>query len=282
MRRTIQTRHGEIVLGERTQIMAIVNITPDSFSGDGVGANLELVRERVMQAEADGAAIIDLGAESTRPAHVPISAEEELARLIPALEIARAATALPISVDTMKAEVAREAVAHGADLINDIRGLTFDPAMATTVAGAGVPVVIMHDAKPHPSADLIESMLAELRRRIGIALDAGIRRENIIVDPGFGFGKTWHQNLELLERLGELQRLDLPVLAGMSRKRMIGWALGLPEQEREEGTVATTVMAIERGADIVRVHDVRANVRAAQMTDAVVRRPRPEPREWAR
>ncbi len=282
MRRTIQTRHGNITLGECTRIMAIINITPDSFSGDGISEHLDLVGERVRQAEADGAAIIDLGAESTRPAHAPVSAEDELARLLPALDIARAATSLPISVDTMKAAVAEAAIAHGADIVNDIRGLTFDAEMAATVAAAGVPVVIMHDAKPHPDADLIESMLAELRRRVRIALDAGIARENIIVDPGFGFGKTWHQNLELLERLDELQRLDLPILVGMSRKRMVGWALGLPEQEREEGTIATTVMAIERGADIVRVHEVRANARAAAMTDAVVRRPRPEPREWAR
>lgn len=280
MNRSLETRHGAIALGERTHIMAIINVTPDSFSGDGIGRDLDRVRERVRQAELEGASIIDLGAESTRPGHQPISASEEIERLIPALRAARDLTELPISVDTMKAEVAKTAIEHGADIINDIRGLTFDPEMAGVIGAAGIPVVIMHDLTPDPEIDFVESIKQELLRRVDLALDRGVARNNIIVDPGFGFGKSWQQNLGLLNRLGELQALDLPILAGLSRKRMIGWALGLPENERVEGTVATTVMAIERGADIIRVHDVLPNARAATMTDAVVRQHPAAPREW--
>jgi dihydropteroate synthase len=278
--RTIETRHGTIALGERTHIMAIVNITTDSFSGDGIAGNLNLVRERVHQAEDNGATIIDLGAESTRPGHQPISAQAEIERLIPALIVARGATNLPISIDTMKAEVARVALENGADIINDVRGLTFDPEMAGVVAASGTPVVIMHDANPDPEIDFIESIRRELLRRVEIAEDHGVARNNIILDPGFGFGKSWHQNLGLLNRLNELKSMELPILAGISRKRLIGWALGLPENERLEGTIATTVMAIERGADIIRVHDVLPNARAATMTDAVVRQHPKAPREW--
>jgi dihydropteroate synthase len=278
--RTIETRHGSIALGERTHIMAIVNVTPDSFSGDGIAGNLDLIRKRVRQAEIDGATIIDLGAESTRPGHQPVSAQEEISRLIPALVAARETTSLPISVDTMKAEVARAAIENGADIINDIRGLTFDPEMAGVVAQAGVPVVIMHDVTPESEIDFIESIKRKLLRRVDIAVNSGVARNNIIVDPGFGFGKSWHQNLGLLNRLGELGSLELPLLAGISRKRLVGWALGLPENERLEGTIATTVMAIERGADIIRVHDILPNVRAATMTDAVVRQHPKAPREW--
>ncbi|CAN5467740.1 dihydropteroate synthase [soil metagenome] len=280
MIRTIETRHDAIVLGKRTHIMAIVNITPDSFSGDGIAGNLDLICDRVRQAETDGATIIDLGAESTRPGHQPVSAQEEIERLIPALIATREATNLPISIDTIKAEVAQVALENGADMINDIRGLTFDPEMAGVVAAAGVPLVIMHDVTPEPDIDFIESIKRELLRRIEIATDSGVARNNIFVDPGFGFGKSWHQNLGLLNRLNELKSLDLPILAGISRKRMIGWALGLPENERLEGTIASTVMAIERGADIIRVHDVLPNARAATMTDAVVRQHPVAPREW--
>jgi dihydropteroate synthase len=280
MTKTIATQHGPIPLGDRTHIMAIVNLTPDSFSGDGLGNDLDAIAERVRRSERDGASIVDLGAESTRPGHTPVSTRDELARLLPALEVARKTTQLPISVDTMKAAVAEAALDNGADMINDIRGLTFDADLAGLVAARGVPLVIMHDVMPDPDIDFLESIKRELARRIDIAITAGVVRDNIIIDPGFGFGKSWHQNLSLLNRLSELRDLGLPVLAGISRKRTIGWALGLPEDQRLEGTIATTVMAIERGADIIRVHDVLPNVRAAVMTDAVVRRHPDEPRKW--
>lgn len=277
---SISTHHGSIPLGGRTHIMAIVNVTPDSFSGDGLADDLDAIAERVRAAEREGASIIDLGAESTRPGHAPVSASEEIARLMPALEVAREVTRLPISVDTMKAVVASVALERGADMINDIRGLTFDPDLAGVIAAQGAPVVIMHDVKPDDESDFLESIKRELSRRVEIATAAGVARNNIILDPGFGFGKAWHQNLEMLNRLKELRSLGLPILVGISRKRTIGWALGLPEDDRLEGTLATTVMAIERGADIVRVHDVLPNARAAMMTDAVVRQHPAEPRRW--
>lgn len=276
----IETRHGPLIWDERTQIMAIINLTPDSFSGDGLAGLPEQAVDRALQAEAEGATILDLGAESTRPGHRPVTASEELERLLPALNAIRAVTKLPISVDTSKAMVARVAIEAGADLINDVRGLLADPDLADVVALEQVPVVLMHDIAPEPDIDLLASILRELSRRIDHAMDHGVAYDNIIVDPGFGFGKNMNQNLELLRRFDELQALGRPVLAGLSRKRTIGYVLGTPEQDRVEGTAATTVMAIERGASIVRVHDVMANARAARMTDAVIRDVPVVPRDW--
>jgi dihydropteroate synthase len=276
----IETRHGTLAWNERTQIMAIVNLTPDSFSGDGIDGRIELAVQKARQAEANGAAILDLGAESTRPGHRQITASEELERLLPALKAIRAASSLPISIDTSKAMVARVAIEEGADIINDVRGFMGDPGIAEVAALELMPVILMHDLVPEPGVDLIASILRELSRRIDHAVARGVAYDNIIVDPGFGFGKDWRQNLELLRRLGELQALGRPILVGLSRKRTIGAVLGTPEHDRVEGTAATTVMAIERGADIVRVHDVLANARAAQMTDAVVRNPPITPKAW--
>jgi dihydropteroate synthase len=224
--------------------------------------------------------MLDLGAESTRPGHVPISAEEELARLIPVLTTIRARTQVLLSVDTSKAAVAAEAIAAGADLVNDVRGFTADPEMASVVAGAGVPAILMHDVPPEPGADLLTSILRELSRRLDRAVAAGVPWDRLIVDPGFGFGKDWRQNLELLRRFGELKVLGRPILSGTSRKSMIGRVLGVPEDDRLEGTAATVSLAIATGADIVRVHDARAMVRVARMTDAVVRVAPREPLSW--
>jgi dihydropteroate synthase len=276
----ISTNSGTLAWNERTQIMAIINLTPDSFSGDGIDDRVELAVQKALQAEADGATILDLGAESTRPGHRQITASEEIERLLPALKAIRAATALPISVDTSKAMVARVAIEEGASIINDVRGLMGDPGIADVAALELVPVILMHDLAPEPGVDLIASILRELSRRIDHAMAKGVAYDNIIIDPGFGFGKDWPQNLELLRRLGELRALGRPILVGLSRKRTIGAVLGTPEDDRVEGTAATTVMAIERGADIVRVHDVLANARAAQMTDAVVRIPPIAPKTW--
>jgi dihydropteroate synthase len=268
----IPTRHGALTW-ERTHIMAIINLTPDSFSGDGLGSDVSAAAERARLAEAGGATILDLGAESSRPGHTPISTQEELDRLLPALEAVRAVSHLPISIDTTKAAVAAAALQYGADVVNDIRGFTADPEMSAVAAKSGAPVILMHDVQPDTERDLIESIRDELNRRMDVAILAGVARDNIILDPGFGFGKSWHQNLELLRRLDELHVLERPILVGLSRKRTIGWALGLPESERLEGTLATTVMAVERGAHIIRVHDVRANTRAARMTEAVLHPP---------
>ncbi|MFN8593807.1 MAG: dihydropteroate synthase [Thermomicrobiales bacterium] len=252
--------------------MAILNLTPDSFSGDGLGADIDSAVDRARSAIEEGADLLDLGAESTRPGHTRISAEEELRRLLPPLRAMRAATDLVISVDTSRAAVASEALTAGADMVNDVRGLSADPEMAAVVASFGVPVVVMHDLVPEPGVDLVASVLRELSRRLDRALAAGIAWDLLIVDPGFGFGKDWRQNLELLRRLPELRALGRPLLAGTSRKSTIGRVLGLPENDRLEGTAATVALAINGGADIVRVHDVRAMARVAKMTDAVVRK----------
>lgn len=273
-------RH-ELRWGEQTFVMAIVNVTPDSFSGDGLaGAAPERIGEAAATAVADGAHLLDLGAESTRPGHEPVPADVELARLLPALRAARERVAVPISVDTSKAVVAEAALAAGADLINDVRGFNRDPDLAAVVARAGAPAVVMHDVEPDGRGDLLTSVLRELSRRLDQALAAGMAWDALIVDPGFGFGKDWRQNLELLRRLGELRALGRPILAGTSRKSTIGRVLGLPEDDRVEGTAATVALAIAGGADIVRVHDARAMVRVARMTDAVVRGAPERERTW--
>jgi dihydropteroate synthase len=279
---TIWNGH-ELHWGEQTYIMAVLNLTPDSFSGDGLGGDVEAMVAAALAAVVNGADILDLGAESTRPGHVPISSQEELSRLLLGLTAVRAQTAALISVDTSKAAVAGAALAAGADLINDIRGFMADAEMGAVVAAAGVPAVLavlMHDVPPEPGVDLMTSILRELSRRLDRALAAGVAWERLIIDPGFGFGKDWRQNLELLRRLGELRALGRPILAGTSRKSTIGRVLGLAEDDRLEGTSSTVSLAIAGGADIVRVHDVRAMLRVARMTDAVVRGAPAEAKSW--
>ena len=264
--------HGrELCWGAKTHVMAVLNRTPDSFSGDGLAGNVDRVLDAALSAVEHGADIIDLGAESTRPGHVAISVADELTRLLPVVNALRPRTDALLSIDTSKSEVAAAALAAGADLINDVRGLMADPEMAAVVAAAGVPVVVMHDLPPEPGVDLMTSILRELSRRLDRAVEAGVVWERLIVDPGFGFGKDWRQNLEVLRRFGELRALRRPLLAGTSRKSTIGRVLGLPADDRLEGTAATVALAIAGGADIVRVHNVRAMTRVARMTDAVVR-----------
>jgi dihydropteroate synthase len=212
---------------------------------------------------------------------VAVAVEEELARLLPVLRAIRERVRVPISVDTSKAAVAEAALAAGANLVNDVRGLQADPELAAVCARRGVPVVVMHDVPPDGKGDLVTSVVRELARRLDRALAAGIAWEHLIVDPGFGFGKDWRQNLTLLRRLGELRVLGRPILAGTSRKSTIGRVLGLPEQDRLEGTAATVALAIAAGADLVRVHDVREMVRVARMSDAVVRGAPAEERAWS-
>lgn len=260
--------------------MAIVNATPDSFSGDGVGGDVGAALQKAEIAGREGADFIDIGGESTRPRHIPLSTNDELARVIPIVRAVAARLPLRLSIDTSKAAVAEAAIQAGASIINDVRGFCADPEMAGVAAATGVGVVLMHDLEPEPGADLLTSIAGELSRRVDRALAAGVDQSRIVVDPGFGFGKDWRQNLELLRRLGELQSLGLPILVGFSRKSTIGRVLGLPEGDRLEGTLATTALAIANGADIVRVHDVRANVRASRMTDAVVRDAPVAPLTW--
>ncbi|ACZ39353.1 dihydropteroate synthase [Sphaerobacter thermophilus] len=257
--------------GRRTYVMGIVNVTPDSFSGDGLAGQLDAVVERARAMIAAGADVIDVGGESTRPGYTPVPAEEELRRVIPAIEALADAIDVPISIDTSKAVVAEAALKAGAHIVNDIRGLSADPEIAAVAAAAGAPVVIMHDLKIETEDRLIPDIVRELSLRIERALAAGIPWEHIIIDPGFGFGKTAELNLVLLRRLRELTVLGRPILAGTSRKSTIGRVLGTDPDDRVEGTAATVALAIANGADIVRVHDVPQMVRVARMTDAVVR-----------
>ncbi len=260
-----------LVWGRRTHVMAILNLTPDSFSGDGLAAAPDTALARALDAVAAGADLLDVGGESTRPGATPVTATEELARVVPLIRALAGRVDVPIAIDTSKAAVAAAALAAGATLINDVRGLRADPDLAAVAARAGVPVVVMHDRVPDDRGDLLASIVGELARRLDRALAAGIAWEQLIIDPGFGFGKGPRENLELLRRLGEMRTLGRPILAGTSRKGTIGRVLGLPPDERVEGTAATVALAIAGGADIVRVHDVRAMVRVARMADAVVR-----------
>ena len=273
-------RGGRLAWGSKTFVMAIVNVTPDSFSGDGTSDDVGAAVALVTQAVAAGADLIDLGAESTRPGHRAISATEELDRLLPVLAAIRDWVTIPISIDTSKAEVAERALATGADLINDVRGLKADPELAAVIARHQAPVVIMHDLPPAPGRDLMASIVTTLADRVDLAVTAGIALDRIIVDPGAGFGKTWRQSLELLRRLPELRVLGRPVLVGTSRKSLIGRVLGLPPADRLEGTAATVALAIAGGADIVRVHDAEAMVRVARMSDAIIRGAPAEAATW--
>jgi dihydropteroate synthase len=256
----------------RTLVMGILNITPDSFSDGGRYSHITAAMRQAERLIEDGADILDIGAESTRPygSH-EISAEEELERLLPILEKVVAFSRVPISVDTYKATVADAALKAGAHIINDIWGLQGDPAMAGVAAAHNAPVVIMHNQKGCDySEDIMSSICSFLNKGIKLAADTGLAFENLIIDPGIGFGKTPAQNLIVLSRLAELKSLGCPILLGTSRKRFIGEALGgLPVEDREEGTAASVACGIISGAGIVRVHDVKTMVRVARMTDAI-------------
>lgn len=274
--------------GSKTYIMGILNITPDSFSGDGLGSDVQAAVQQARAFVDAGADILDIGGESTRPGAEPISAEVEIARVLPVVQAVAAETDVPISIDTYKAEVAAVALDAGAHMVNDVWGLRMDPALAPLVAERGVPVIIMHNRSRPKNAvqeqrlggryigieyeNLMGDILRELRESMAIALEAGVDEHRIIVDPGIGFGKTVEQNLMLLDEIDQLRSLGRPILVGPSRKSFIGYTLNAPPGERLFGTAATVALAIARGADIVRVHDVRAIADVVRMTDAIVRR----------
>ena len=259
----------------RVAIMGILNITPDSFSDGGLFLGRDRALAHALEMAADGADIIDVGGESTRPGAPAVSVEQELARVIPVIEAVRAAVELPISIDTSKPEVMRAAVAAGAGLINDVRALR-EPGALEAAAGLGVPVCLMHmqgEPRTMQANPVYGDVLAEVREflagRVAACEAAGIPRARLIVDPGFGFGKTVAHNLALLRGLPELAGLGCPVLAGLSRKSLIGAVLGLPVDERLHASVALALIAVQNGASIVRVHDVRATRDAVRMWEAV-------------
>jgi dihydropteroate synthase len=262
--------------GEKTYIMGIVNLSPDSFSGDGIGDDIKRTVEQAQRMVAEGADIIDVGGESTRPGTKPLSVEdieEELRLVVPAIERLAKAISVPISIDSYKARVAEAALNAGASIINDIWGLKQDPSLARLAAERGVPIILMaNERDAPPKAGIVAKVLADLDSGIKIALEAGVPPQNIIVDPGIGFGKTLEQNLELVNRLAELKTLGKPILLGTSRKSMIGLVLDQPADKRLEGNLAVTAIGIANGADIVRVHDVKETALVCRMSDAIIRR----------
>ncbi|MHB1525876.1 MAG: dihydropteroate synthase [Candidatus Dormibacteria bacterium] len=260
--------------GRRTYLLGIVNVTPDSFSGDGVGTAPEAALERARELVAAGADALDVGGESTRPGHLEVTVEDELRRVVPAIELMASELRLPVFVDTAKAPVARAALAAGAVAVNDIWGLRRDPGMARVVAEADAAVVCMHNQDGVVYEDLRGEVLAGLRQSQRLAAAAGIPPEQVLVDPGFGFGKTPRQSVELLRHLEELRLLGQPLVVGTSRKSMVGWLLdNRPLEGRLLGTAATVAWAVFRGADVVRVHDVAAMHDVALVADRLTRLP---------
>lgn len=286
---TLRCRNHSLTIGERTLVMGILNVTPDSFSDGGKFIDVEAAVVHAREMVENGADIIDIGGESTRvqanpkyygdPSNPwswePLPVEEELRRILPVLERLLEEINVPISIDTYKSETAKAALEAGAHMINDVWGFQYDPRLAEVAAEHDVPVILMHNQQGTEYRDLMGDMLAFLRKSIKIAEDAGVRPEQIIIDPGIGFGKTLEQNLEVLHRLGELRSLGKPILLGTSRKSVIGRVLGLPPDQRVEGTAVTVALGISCGVDIVRVHDVKEMVRVARMADAICRFNRP-------
>lgn len=267
--------------GSRTFVMGVLNVTPDSFSGDGLiaargdplAAAVALARSMV----AAGADVLDIGGESSRPGHAQVGAADEIARVVPVLRALHAELPeTPLSIDTTKPAVAEAALAAGAHLLNDVWGVAADAGIARVAAANGVPLIVMHNRAEARYVNLVPEIIADLQRALELALAAGVAWDRLIVDPGFGFGKAPRHNLALLAELGSLRLLGRPVLLGTSRKSTLGKVLDLPPDQRLEATLATTALAIAAGADMLRVHDVGPNVRAARMADAVVRGWNPE------
>jgi dihydropteroate synthase len=259
-------------IGKRTYVMGILNATPDSFSDGGKFNEVQAGIKHALDMVEQGADMIDIGGESTRPGSDEVGQTEELERVIPLIKGIREKIAIPISIDTYKAEVAREALKAGANIVNDVWGLQREPEIAKVAAEAGAPVIAMHNQIGTAyDVDIIESMIAFFKKSVQIALDAGVPESHIILDPGIGFGKTSEQNVEVMGRLSELHVLGYPILLGTSRKSMIGKILDLPPAERVEGTVATSVVGVMEGMEFIRVHDVKENLRAVKVADAIVR-----------
>ena len=258
--------------GKKTYIMGILNVTPDSFSDGGDFTNVEIALKHAKDMVDEGADIIDLGGESTRPGHTFVSAQEEIKRIVPVISRLKEEINVPISVDTYKSEVAKEALELGVDMINDVWGLTYDEDMAEVIGKYDASVCIMHNQEGSEyDKDIMESIKEFLQKSIDKALKAGIKKEKIILDPGIGFGKTFEQNLEVLRRLDELKDLGYPVLLGTSRKSVLGNIVNVKPKDRVDATVATTVLGIRDGVDIVRVHDVKENLQAAMIADKLYR-----------
>ncbi len=261
----------EFDLEHEFYVMGILNVTPDSFSDGGKYNDMDHALKQAERMVEEGAAILDVGGESTRPNHIKITSAEEIERVCPVIEALKTRFDVPISLDTYKSDVAQAGIEAGADLLNDIWGLKWDGTMAKVIAEAGIPCCLMHNRKDTNYQNLIEDVLADLQESADMALAAGIAREHIILDPGIGFAKDLDQNLSVMKHVGRLKELGYPVLLGTSRKSMIGLTLDLPVTEREEGTMTTSVMGLMAGCSIFRVHDVKTNMRGLSMAQAILR-----------
>jgi dihydropteroate synthase len=262
--------------------MGIINVSPESFSGDGI-SNIEQAVAQGCSFVEEGADILDVGGESTRPGSSPISPEEEIRRVLPVIEHLKDKVSVPISIDSYKYEVARRALIAGANIVNDQWGLKTEPKLAELAAENNAPIILMSNQRDRGGydavvgrdtadyEDVIKVVITSLRKSVALAKRAGVPQENIIIDPGIGFGKTWQQDIEIIRRLKELKELGYPILVGTSRKSLIKMVLNLPVHQRIEGTAATVAISIANGADIVRVHDVKQMARVCKMTDAIVR-----------
>ena len=255
-----------------TYIMGILNVTPDSFSDGGRFNHIEAAIKHAGEMIAEGADVIDVGGESTRPGYTKISDEEEILRVVPVIEAIKQRFDIPVSIDTYKSEVAKAAAAAGADLINDIWGLKYDDKMAEVIAENNLACCLMHNRTNTEYSNFMEDMKQDLRETIAIARKAGIADDRIILDPGVGFAKSYENNLEVIRRLGELRELGYPLLLGTSRKSVIGLTLDVPAAERVIGTTVTTVMAVEADCMFVRVHDIKENRQAIEMAEAILYR----------
>ena len=262
----------EFDVQNQTYIMGILNVTPDSFSDGGKFHGIDAALKRAEQMKREGAAILDIGGESTRPGYTPVSAEEEMERILPVVGAIKQRLDIPISVDTYKSAVAKAAIVEGADLINDIWGLKGDARMASVIAQNKVACCLMHNRNDMAYENFVNEMLADLEESVRIARKAGIAEDKIILDPGIGFAKNYKQNIEVLRHLDKVNTLGYPVLLGTSRKSVIGLTLDLPSDQRLEGTLVTTVAAVQKGCIFVRVHDVKENYRAIQMAQAIYKR----------
>ena len=260
-------------LTQRTYVMGILNVTPDSFSDGGSYTSIDRAVKHAIDMVSEGADIIDIGGESTRPGHTPVTVEEELSRIIPAIQEIRKNVDVPISIDTFKAETARQAIEAGADIINDQWAAKKDPEIAAVAAEYNVPIILMHNREEGQETytSIIDDMKKDFEESIEIALKAGVPKENIIIDPGLGFAKTHEEHLYVMNHLEEFHALGYPILLATSRKRFIGQVLDIPPLERDLGTGATTCLGITKGVQMVRVHNVKVNVQLSRMMDAMVK-----------
>lgn len=256
-------------------IMGILNVTPDSFSDGGKWNDLQRAQQHVADMIGEGATIIDVGGESTRPGHVQISTEEEIGRVVPVIEMIKKNFDIPVSIDSYKSPVVEAALQAGADMVNDIWGLKYDRKVADLIAQYDVPCCLMHNREKAEYTDFMDEMCSDLMESVEIARAAGVRDDQIILDPGVGFGKVYEQNLIAIHQLERLKALGFPVLLATSRKSVIGLSLDLPADQRVEGTLVTTVLGVQKGAAFVRVHDVKENLRAIRMTQAILREEKP-------